>query len=292
VASLCPLNATLALAACLLWSPGARAGCPEPVTVAVLDGTVGLAEQSAGRDAQAFGDAVHALRDQLPCLEAVVSPSLAARLHRVEGLQAFVDGAGERALMAFAASNRLDPDYRFPATLFPQAHPVARLWARSCDLEWGWTSAATGDAVALWVDGAHSWQRPDRLPSVAQLVRDHGVVATAYIWPQDDLPLAPPEPAPVAQLHSTGPAPGHRIQVPSQRRAHVPLGISAGLTALAGGISYALALNTASDYRTNPHSDTELEQLRQRANTLVYVSTGLGGVAVGTGVGAVIAWRR
>jgi hypothetical protein len=142
VASLCPLNATLALAACLLWSPGARAGCPEPVTVAVLDGTVGLAEQSAGRDAQAFGDAVHALRDQLPCLEAVVSPSLAARLHRVEGLQAFVDGAGERALMAFAASNRLDPDYRFPATLFPQAHPVARLWARSCDLEWGWNSAA------------------------------------------------------------------------------------------------------------------------------------------------------
>ena len=65
-----------------------------------------------------------------------------------------------------------------------------------------------------------------------------------------------------------------------------------GICAYVDPVSYAAALATAHDYRNNQHENRRLEVLRERANTLVYVSAGFGTVAVGTGLGAAFTWPR
>jgi hypothetical protein len=279
----------LALLVAAIVSPAVRAGCEEPTPVAELVALVQQAEASVGRDAAVFGDAAEGIERVLPCVQELVGSGLAARIHRVQGLRAFVEGAGQRSVVAFAASRRLEPGYRFPESVFPGAHPVPGLWERAAQMEWAFEPVTVPEGSLLFFDGVVGNERPTSAPTILQQQDAEGLFATtAYLWPGDDLPdLAP---ATVAR-RVWGPD-EHHIVVPGQRRAHIPLVVSAGLCALAAGGSYALAHNTATDYRNNPHSNAELEQLRGRANTLVYVSGGLGGFALLTGVGAAIAWPR
>ncbi len=273
----------------LLASPRADAGCEPPVPATEIVALVEQAEASVGRDAVRFGAAAERIASDLPCIEDRIDSGLAARIHRVQGLQAFVAGSGQAAVIAFAASRRLEPGYRFPASVFPGAHPVPGLWERAAEQSWEVRPVSVPAGSLLFFDGVVSDERPSSAPTILQHRDASGVIATtAYLWPDDDLPALAPM---VAARRDWGPE-EHRIVVPHQRRAHVPLVVGAGLSALAALGSYALAYNIAVDYRDNPHSDAELEQLRSRANTLVYASAGLGGVAAISGLGAVIAWPR
>ncbi len=264
----------------------ARAACDQPSTPAELADLVERADQSVGRDAQSFNAAADSLAARLPCLEALADPALAARIHRVHGLRAFVAGQGSRTLSAFAASRQLEPGYRFSVTVFPSAHPVQRLWAQSAEHLWKVEAVPPLGSTLIWFDGRVGLERPVSVPTLVQLQREDGsVAATSYAWPGDALPSDP--------LLATVRAPsGHSIDVPHERRFHVGLAVGAGVAALAAGGSYALAYNTAMDYRNNPHGNSELEELRGRANALVYVSAGLGAVAFGSGLGAALAWPR
>ncbi len=268
-----------------------QATCDQPVSTAELAAFVEQAEQSVGRDARLFGQAVGKLEDSLPCVDGLIGPELAARIHRAQGLRSFVAGAGEHSIMAFAAARRIEPGFRFPESVFPSAHPVPQLYERAAEVAWQVEPlVAPQGSTLLWLDGVVRSERPVVAPVVAQYQRDGDLVLSAYVWPEDDLPAPPP--APQVALRPERRELEHSILVPKQRRAHLPLVVGAGLTALAGAGSYALAYTTARDYRDNPHSDAELEQLRGRANSLVYVSVGLASVAVGTGVGAAVTWPR
>lgn len=270
-----------------------QASCDQPVTTAELVAFIEQAELSVGRDAQLFGQALEQLENSLPCVDGLIGPELAARIHRAQGLRSFVAGAGGRSVMAFAAARRIEPGFRFPESVFPSAHPVPRLYEQAAEVTWQVEPVvAPHGSTLLWLDGVVRSERPVVAPAVAQYQRDGEVVLSAYVWPEDDLPVPPPVPA-EATLSQERRDLDHSIQVPPQRRrAHLPLVVGAGLTALAGAGSYALAYTTARDYRDNPHSNAELERLRGRANSLVYVSVGLGAVAVGTGVGAAVTWPR
>ncbi|MFH1465385.1 MAG: hypothetical protein ABIO70_13440 [Pseudomonadota bacterium] len=280
------LAALLLLTVC---GPRAHAACPQPTLARDLLAQLDVAEQSVGRDAARFSGAAGAIEAGLPCLERVLNPEIAARIHRIEGLSSFVAGDRQRALEAFAAAQRLAPEFRFPEAVFPAAHPVPQLWGQAAEVARVVEPVALPDTVVLWVDGTIVTARPTTTPAVVQLqARDGSVLATAYTWPADPLPI----PLALAEARSIRSDIGNTITVPRAHHPHIPLAVGAGLSALAAAGSYALAWGTARDYRDNPHTDAELEQLRAQANTLVFVSVGLGTVAVGAGLGAGFAWPR
>ena len=285
-----PGSALFAAVLILAVSTGrAETACQQPTAARDLLAQVEIAEQSAGRDAQRFGGASEAIEAQLPCVERIVNPQLAARLHRVEGLRAFVAGDRQRAIGAFAAAQRIEPDFRFPEAVFPSAHPVPRLWEQAAGIPREVEPVAVPDSALLWLDGVVGTARPTMIPAVVQLqARDGAVLATAYAWPGEPLPVPPV----VAAARSIRMDPGNTITVPSDHHAHVPLAVGAGLSALAAAGSYAIAWGAARDYRDNPHTDAELDRLRARANSLVYVSVGLGAMTGGLGLGAALAWPR
>jgi hypothetical protein len=267
----------------------AHAACAQPTVAHDLLAQIEIAEQSAGRDAERFSGAAGALEVQLPCLERVLNPELAARLHRIEGLRSFVGGDRQRALGAFAAAQRLTPGLGFPWSVFPAAHPVPQLWDQATAVVREMEPVALPSTALLWVDGVIVRERPTTMPAVVQLQAPDGAVfATAYVWPGDPLPVPPV----IAELRRDRADLGNTITVPRASHAHIPLVVGAGLTALAAAGSYAWAYGTSRDYRDNPHTNAELDRLRTRANTLVYVSVGLGAVAAGTGLGAALAWPR
>ncbi len=266
----------------------AWADCGEGVTSERLARVLERAELHAGRNAHGFGMAAEALADQLPCLSEPQGPLQAARIHRVQGLAAFVGGDRQGCQQAFAASQRLEPDFSFSHGLFPEAHPIARLFvqARGLQLE---TSSVPRTGGQYWFDGLPGNARPANQPSLVQLQDSSGrLLASAYLWPGDALPTPTPPLVELAAQPTLEVSGAHE----ARRGPHVALTIGAGLSALAAGGCYAVALAAANDYRENPHSDAELVQLRTRANGLVFVSAGLGALAVGTGVGAVVTWPR
>ncbi len=282
------LGALLALAV-----PRARAACEQPISGEQLDSTLAVAEQSAGRDGERFGKAAEALQQQLSCLVGPATPEQAAHLHRLLGLQAFVQGRRDRTIQAFAAAQRVDPTYVLPPERFPQAHPITQLYRQAMDQPWETVPVKPPLGAETWFDGVRSPERPQGVPTVMQLVAFDGTtLVSSYLWPEEPLPgipaglLNPPPPT------TSSYTPRLEVQTPGSGGPHLPLAVSAGISAMAAAGSYGLALATASDYRNNPHDNAELEALRSRANALVYVSGGLGTVALGTGLGAALSWPR
>jgi len=165
---------------------------------------------------------------------------------------------------------------------------VPKIYTKAASVELGFEALPSASDASYWVDGLVAAERPVTVPTLVQLQLDGALHSSSYLWPG----MALPELQTDGRSRDRNAAMEHSIDVPSRRRVHVPLAVSAGVSALAAAGSYAMAHNTAADYRDNPHSNAQLEELRARANTLVYVSVGLGTVALGTGVGAAVAWPR
>jgi len=85
------------VAAALLITPAARAGsCPTPATAAQVQRSLAQAETAwRAADEATFQLRMEEVLLQLPCLDAVVAPRLAARVHRGTGLWLFANGDAE-----------------------------------------------------------------------------------------------------------------------------------------------------------------------------------------------------
>ncbi len=266
----------------LLLATLAHAACPaSPGTIeAALDGA-----QVAFRmmDRAGFQGATDTVREGLECLGERMSPTLAARVHRVNGLREFFAGNDAGARLAFGAARAIDPAYEFPESIVPAGQPVRALYAEAINVPSVTVAAPRPVEGQVEFDGTPSPNRPSERPTLAVLVRsDRSVAASAYLWPGD--PLFPYAAASTASV-ATAPTSGAR------KGPNWPLAIAAGASGLlAGGALLAANLSDA-DFNAMAvgSSEAELRAAQAQTNGLQVAAAGLGVVGLGLGVGAVVA---
>jgi hypothetical protein len=210
------------LAALAFLTASAAAGdCEQAVRPAELEAAITDAEQAAGRNAELFAAAVGFTTRELPCIEHVLEPAQAARLHRVLGLQALVQGQRDQALSSFAASHRIEPDYRFSTEVFPPSHPIARLYAEASTPTTDSEPAPWSVGTVSWYDGTKAQLRPSSSATILQRGAPEGErVWTHYLMP--DQPLPPTPLVAYAEEHRAQPGGGPPAR--SFQRRSSPLG--------------------------------------------------------------------
>jgi hypothetical protein len=234
--------------------------------------TIGTAEAAWARlDVEGFRTSTDLQAALLPCLAEPLLPSDAALAHRVQGLRADVLGDREVAAAAFLAARRLDPDWRFPER-FPENHPLRLLYGRlSMD---GLTPAFLPNPRGgeVLIDGKPGRTRMKGVPVVVQWRSSSGSVEyTAYLRADDEsvgYPLAPDK----------------------KPAGWALLGLGAA-SALASGISLAVAADARAEYDDPSTLPDALPGLRSTTNGAFWVSVGTGAGAAGAVVAGLVVLR-
>ncbi len=262
----------------LLFTVALAAPCERPTTSSDLALRLEEAEAAyAQLRPEAFSEALRAGREELPCLTEAVPRPLVARLHRAEGLDAFLAREPSRAAQAFAAARVVEPNHRFPDSMVPAQHPI-RMHYAALDL-----SPASYEELAepagghLMLDARDSLKRPTAWPTLFQLVDDEGsVLATAYLWPDDTTP-------PYTEQEA--------VSAERTRRAVRALAVtSAGATLATVGLVVA-ANSVATDWWALDPSDPQADTLQRRTNVLAGAAAGAGVIALAGGAGAIVTWK-
>lgn len=266
-----------ALVAMALTSEATGAACAETVPMARLLSQIEAAEQRyASLEAAAFVDAVDLVVLDLPCVEEIVPPPVAARYHVLMGLRWYVQGDEAQSRASFAAARSADPALAVSPSLVPEGHELR-----------GWLQTARADATvpvpkpisgALLFDGKPTTERPMERPSILQVADGaEQVSVTCYLLPGDALPTYPALPDPRLDQRRERPRP--------ERKRGWGWLAAGGAGAVSSLVLYGLAAQEAARF-AGPLPDEvgrpELLALRTRTNLLVAGSLLTGGVgAVG-----------
>lgn len=166
----------------------AEPDCGAPVEPRDWSATLGAAEVAFVELDQAGFDAAlaQASRD-LGCLRAPVSPEVAARYHRLVGLDEFVRRDEERARLAFAAARAVDPLGALPAALLPPGH-VARALSESASTAGAVTELWLPHGRTYWFDGVAGTARPADRDTLLQVEIEGVLTHSLYLTPDDPLP--------------------------------------------------------------------------------------------------------
>jgi hypothetical protein len=164
--------------------------CPEQTPADELGLALEMAmERLEVLDDAGFVVAVGAVGVLVPCLSDSASEPIAAALHRVNGLHAFVRQDVDAAVRSFAAARALEPDHGFPEGLFGEQHP---LWTDYFALELASVvrrPIGAPRAGVVQLDGAPSLMRAPDLPVLFQRLDESGdVMVTRYVGPGESLP--------------------------------------------------------------------------------------------------------
>ncbi len=273
------------------------AACEEEATTQTLLDAIGDAEAAFGAiDIPTFLESSDQIRGEIiPCLAEPVPRSMAADIHRLEGLRAF----GERdmfAIRAFAAARSIEPAYRFPSTFVPNASPIYDDYT-AMDVEAGrFEDVAPPADGEFRFDGTVGTQRPLSWPTLFQhMDGDGAVVSTAYLRGKDPLPeyeirVEPePEDPKVSTVSPPIPAPP-TVVTKTFGDAHPALVAAAGVTAASAIGLYAAAGVSHQTWADPATPDGQTQVLRQRVNRLT-VASGITGLAsIGLGTAVVVTW--
>jgi hypothetical protein len=205
----------------------------------------------------------------LPCLDAVVTPSVASRYHLLQGLRLYAAGDERRAVLAFAAARWADRDATISDALVPEGHAIHELFA-SLPIDGADTdSLLPPRGVRLVLDGTERSVRPHDWPTLFQI--EGSDVETVYLLPGEPTPVYPAVDPPVEALPF--------VHSKSQL---VFLGTGA-VAAVVSGVFYALAASSAQTFQADQPSwdRADLEAQRAQTNTWAAASGVAGGVAVG-----------
>ena len=155
----------------------ARAACAEPVAPAVLVARTEVAfEAWAAGDTATLHPLAERVREELACLDALITPSGAVRLHRLLGLDALLRGREDVAAGHLAAAARLDPDWPLTAR-----DPVLdRAWALAQLRDPPLLLPASSGEGQLFVDGLAAMQVPSGRPTIVQLRAPDGALRTHW----------------------------------------------------------------------------------------------------------------
>lgn len=269
----------------------ARAACDVPSTVIdVIEAAEVSADAYGNADLMGFIETTSRLEALLPCLQEPVPRNVAASVHRMMGIRAFVDKKKDRAEAAFGAARAIEPRYRFPETMVPPGHPMMSSYGALALESLTTVEVPTPAGGYLHLDGRPTTDRPVEHATLVQRFEGDGSVgATAYLWPSDAMiEYRPGEPvAPVGPVPAAPPA----LPTAVRRGPNLPMLIGAGGSAVAATVLYGLGASSASAFRDPAAPYEDGTRLRARTNTLAIASGGAGVVALGLGVGAVVAGR-
>ena len=228
----------------------------------------------ADLDPEGFRGGHDTVVQTLGCLSDPVPPEIAAKVHVVVGLHAFLSDDEAATIAAFQAARAADPALALGDWL-PEGHPVRFEWRLAERLEQAPArdlAAQSGEQV--WVDGVAAAPVVLGRPAALQREQARRIAETLY-WSGADLP----EWAPLAEP---------RLSKSARRR----IGLAAG-TALATGATAALLAVGASAHARYIDPSTpykELSTLERRANTASGAAVGAGVVSAGLGLALVVAW--
>ncbi len=251
----------------------AEAACPVQRTNAELREALDEVERTWGVDPTAFEAAIATERAMLPCMGRIVDSALAARVHRAEGLAAFLARDLDGARRAFAAARAADEAITLPPEMAPEGGPLREAWAALPVAAYDQKLTRVEAGVGVYTDGV--WRLDGRYgggdlapldrPFVAQQLADTEIVAwTVYAQSPRDLPVLEAEP---------------------QAKSGWAWWATGG-TALAGGALLGAAYAADANYRQSTDVPVADER-REVVNGLAGASAGLGALALGFGVVAV-----
>jgi len=293
-----PLLALLAVAA--------PAWCQTPCSVPQAQVAAGV---DASMAAFARMDAATVLSSQrgtvatLTCVDSVLTPDIAARIHFIDGVSAFFDKDLARTRQALRAALELDPTLELPEAMRVEGHPLYEaLRASRLDQTPGGVAVVAPPGTAVFVNGrADAVLRPDR-PAIIQVVStttkqpqvlwtgDLDPSATVPNWATALRPVVPdaeelPEPPPVALPPVVLPPP----PLPSASRGALPWYAAALASSAASGLSYATSQRHANTFAQLDLTRDEVLASYDKANHWAYAAQATGALAVGfAGTGVVL----
>lgn len=228
-------------------------------------------------DGALLATAALAAQSDSGCLGEPLSPPMVARLHRVEGLAAFVGGDEARARAAFAAARSVAPEFVLPAKLLPLGHP-ARILYETVKVGGVTAPVPPPERGTLTFDAVPAAERPAERASLAWIAVGDVVTASGYLWPEDPLfpyPVAPPEELGSSALPGVNP------------KVRAGLWACAAGGALASGVTAILAVNTHRRWEATEDFSEEA-RLYSANHALVGLSVATGALAVGTASVAIV----
>ena len=170
----------------LLASMAMAADCPRALGTDRLGADLASLESAYEEfDVDGFTIGVDTMIASTPCLDAVVTPDLAARMHRMVGLRSWGSDPGG-ALLWLGASRQLEPTYTFPATLVAPGHPIQAAYF-GLPIESQTRAVPPPKTVELRFDGQPGG-RPVGRATLLQIVEQGKVTRSALLLPDDDLP--------------------------------------------------------------------------------------------------------
>ena len=188
------------------------AATPEDIELSLQDA------ESAYEMGDEPGTAVALKRAELtlPCLSVVLPAPVAAHLHRIEGLVAFLSGDEMTAAQSFGSARLLEPAYAWPESVIPAGNEILQVYTAFDVSKVKKAKVPPAPAGALYIDGLPAKKRAEGMPVLLQLADGTGkVVQTAWIRGEDPLPTwslpaaggaATPEATPVAPPADSPPA--------------------------------------------------------------------------------------
>lgn len=261
----------------------AQPACSEVESAAQLQVELTRAETAfANLQVESFLETSDEVIFSLPCLGEALDQEAVARLHRLQGLRQYVAGESERAVLAFASARAADPSYVLPTWLVPEGHALRDLYGQFPLENAVFEPAPRPREGSLRFDGLERYERPQRWPTLVQVLDGAGLpVSTAYVFPGDALPAYP----------MVEPEPESAARVAQPRRAiTLSLAGSAALAGVASGLLYGAASAAAADFEADqPTWDrADLEGARRDTNTLVVASGATAALGVGLGATALL----
>lgn len=264
------------------------ADCAAPTTTAELTASLAAAETAfEKRDKPGVIAADDKAREALPCLNDAVTPGVAARYHRVDGLRSFLLQDEGGAIRSFAAARSIEPAFVLPSTLLPTAHP-ARVLYDMAPVTVASFAPLPEVSGTLRLDGRDLTARPTDRPVIYQLFDETGAVVTTFCLQATD-PL-PPLPAP--KIVATAPAPAPLPPAPVAKKGpNVPLLVGAAGGLVVSGVLYGIAAGVRGEYdATEPTAANAgaLEDLYGTNHGLVIGSAAAAGVSVALAATALV----
>ncbi len=251
------------------------AECETAVSPAEIRTTADVAQRAFGElDPATFGAAREQVESGLPCVSTPMPPPVAARVHLLSALAAFLDDDQAQTVASFQAARAAHPSLELGAWL-PDTHPLRLDWRIAGILDEPEPSALTlfGEDQLL-VDGLEGETLVLTRPAVLQRVQSGSVVDTS-LWQGGELP---------GWMELYEPRLGPEIK----RR----LWLGGATFVVAGATGALLAVSSTAHDRyvdeDTPYED--LATLEKRANATSSAAIGTGAVALGLGVGLAVTW--
>ncbi|MAY81731.1 MAG: hypothetical protein CL930_13245 [Deltaproteobacteria bacterium] len=272
----------------------ARQGCPDVRSTAYLAQQISLADVAFSKmDEEAFRKARWASQRGVACLGEPVQPGQAAAYYRMEALGSFLDGNHAQTVGFFKSMLQVAPNYMLPEGLAPNGHPLRV----NFEVAQG-TVPMVGDPVArpmegvIRIDGKVALELPKDRPYVFQHLDGEGRVQISAVV---GIGVEPPRYTMGRGMQTAGQVRRNTSATVSRAKrsgpaisVNVPLASIAAVTAAVSGVTYAVAASNETRFWDPTTADSELKSLRDRTNTLVWVSAGAATVSVTTGVAAFV----